>query len=75
MILLTRVESEKNMNRWYSISVQPTLLDPLAVIYAWGNRRTNYQRVRVLPVESQKAAAGIVEDLVARKVRRGYQVA
>ena len=27
MTLLVRVDPEKNANRWYSVSVQPTLLD------------------------------------------------
>ena len=34
--VLVRIEPEKKMDRWYSVTVQPTLLDPCAVICAWG---------------------------------------
>jgi predicted DNA-binding WGR domain protein len=44
MTLLARTEPEMNMDRWYSVRVQSTLLEPWAVICAWGNRRTRYQR-------------------------------
>jgi len=72
MALLVHIEPEINMDRWYSVRVQPTLLDPCAVICAWGNRRTRYMRVRLLPAESLKAAEEIAADIVAQKVRRGY---
>jgi predicted DNA-binding WGR domain protein len=74
MILLIRVEPELNMNRWYSVGVQPALLDPVAVICAWGNLRTNYLRTHVLPAESLTEAAKLADDIVARKIRRGYRV-
>lgn len=74
MILLIRVEPELNMNRWYSVGVQPTLLDPVAVICAWGNLRTNYLRTHVLPAEFLTEAAKLADDIVVRKIRRGYRV-
>ena len=74
MVFLTRVVPEKNMDRWYSVSVQPTLLDPWAVICAWGSRRTNYLRIRVLPAETREAALIKADDVVVRKVRRGYLI-
>ena len=71
---LIRIEPEKNMNRWYSVCVQPTLLDPVAVICAWGRRHTNYYRLRVLPADSQEAAEEMAAEVVVRKIRRGYSV-
>ncbi len=71
---MVRIEPEENMNRWYSVSVQPTLLDPWAVICAWGNRRTNYIRLRVLPAQSSTASTRLARDIVGRKLRRGYSV-
>ena len=71
---MVRIEPEENMNRWYSVSVQPTLLDPWAVICAWGSRRTSYMRLRVLPAESSEAATLLADNIVTRKVRRGYIV-
>jgi len=74
MALLVRKEPDHNMDRWYSIAVQPTLLDPWAVICAWGSRRTRYRRIRVLPVESPEAGKEIATDIIARKMRRGYSI-
>ena len=71
---MVRIDPEKNMNRWYSVAVQPTLLDPWAVICSWGNRRTSYQRVRVLPAESYDTAAATAKEIIARKTRRGYAI-
>ena len=74
MALLVRIEPELNMDRWYSVCVQRTLLDPVAVVCAWGNRRTNYLRTRVLPTESLEEARKVADDIVIRKVRRGYTI-
>lgn len=73
MALLVRIEPEMSMDRWYSVCVQPTLLDPVAVVCAWGNRRTNYLRTRVLPAASLEEATEIADDIVNRKIRRGYR--
>ena len=72
--MLTRIEPENNMDRWYFVGVQPTLFEPWTVICAWGNRRTRYARMRSLPVESLEAAEEIADVIVARKVRRGYVI-
>jgi predicted DNA-binding WGR domain protein len=74
LVLLVRIEPEKNLDRWYSVAVQPTLLDPWAVICAWGSRRTQYRRIRVMPVESLEAGKEIATDIIARKMRRGYSI-
>ena len=74
MSMLTRIEPENNMDRWYFVGIQPTLLEPWAVICAWGNRRTRYMRMRSLPAESLKVAEEIATDIVTRKVRRGYLI-
>ncbi len=74
MTLLIRTEPEKNVNRWYSVCVQPTLLDSVAVVCAWGRRHTRYQRVRLLPAESPAAAKEIAANIVVQKMRRGYSV-
>ncbi len=74
MTLLIRTEPEKNLNRWYSVCVQPTLLDFVAVVCAWGRRHTSYQRVRILPAESPEIAKEIAVSIVIQKTRRGCSV-
>ena len=60
------------MDRWYTVLVQPTLLDPIAVICAWGNRQTAWQQMRVLPATSLAEALALANKIVAQKQRRGY---
>ncbi len=72
MTLLVRIEPEKSVDRWYSIAVQPTLIDPWAVVCGWGNRRTSYQRVQVLPMESFEVAKEVADIIINKKIRRGY---
>ncbi len=61
------------MQRWYAVTVQPTMLDGCAVVCLWGSRRTNYQRQRVIPATSMTEAQGLAGKIVARKIGRGYR--
>ena len=36
MVILKRVEPEEKVDRWYMVTVQPTLLEPVAVVCAYG---------------------------------------
>ena len=74
LVLLTRTDPDKQMNRWYLVTIQPTLLDPIAVICAYGNRRNDWQRWRVFPMPNQAEAKRVAEKMIAGKVKRGYVV-
>ena len=74
MVVLKRVDPEESMNRFYTVTVQPTLLDPVAVVYAWGSRESSQQQVRVLPMASQVEAEALAEKMVRQKCKRGYVV-
>ena len=69
---LIRVDLERRMDRRYSVAVQPTLLDPLAVVCVWGSRRGSYQRARAYPVPTPDEAQKLAGKIVRAKVRRGY---
>ena len=71
---LKRVDPEENMDRWYMVFVQASLLDPVAVICAWGNRRNSYQQLRVLPAASWTEAHETAQDMVKKKLDRGYEI-
>jgi predicted DNA-binding WGR domain protein len=71
---LTRHDPDENMNRWYTVIVQPTLLDPVAIITAWGSRENDYQQVHIEPVESLQIAMETAEGIVQAKLRRGYHI-
>jgi len=71
---LKRVDPDNNMDRWYMVFVQASLLDPVAVICAWGNRRNSYQQLRVLPAASWEEALQAAQGIVKQKLGRGYEV-
>ena len=71
---LKRVDPEENMDRWYMVFVQASLLDPVAVICAWGNRRNSYQQLRVLPAASWEEALETAQHMVKQKLARGYEL-
>lgn len=69
---LVRVDLEKHMYRRYSIIIQPTLLDSVAVICIWGSRRSSYQRVQVHPATTREDAQKVAQKIVRAKIQRGY---
>lgn len=71
--LLRRIDPTAQIDRWYMVAVQPSLLDDIAIICAYGNRRNEWQQLYVLPAASQADALTQADAIVARKLRRGYQ--
>lgn len=69
---LSRIDPERRMDRRYSVAVQPTLLDPLAVVCVWGSRRGGYQRARAYPVLTVAEGQILANNILRTKVRRGY---
>ena len=69
---LIRVDSEENMNRWYLVFIQATLLEPIAVMCMWGSRDTAYQQTKVTPVATLQEAEILAEKIVKDKIKRGY---
>jgi len=73
MPFMNRVDPEEDMDRWYMVFVQATLLDSVAVVCAWGSRRTAYHQLRVRPASSTEEALTTAKKIVQQKVKRGYQ--
>jgi predicted DNA-binding WGR domain protein len=71
---LTRIDPEDHANRYYAVGVQPSLLDPVALIRSWGSRETDYCRLRVEPFEDWEAAREAADRLIRDKLRRGYRL-
>ena len=74
MVIMQRVDPDENIDRFYIVNVQASLLDSVAVVIQYGSRQTAYQMTRVLPVESTAAGEELAAAIVAGKVRRGYQI-
>ena len=74
MIVLHRIDPDRRAYRLYSVNVQPTLIDPWAVVCTWGSLECQYRRQRAIPCESQDAADRLVAQIVKRKLKRGYEL-
>lgn len=73
-VIMKRIDPEENMDRWYLVTVQATLFDPVAVITAWGGRATTYQQMRIFPAGSEEEALDLAARIVGQKLRRGYML-
>jgi len=74
MIILHRVDPSKCVYRWYTVDVQPTLIDPWPVICAWGSLRSNFQQQRSIPCGSREDAERLALQIVTRKLKKGYVI-
>lgn len=73
MIVLVHVDPEKHMDRWYAVTVQPTLFDRYAVVCLWGSRRTGYQRKKAISVDTLEQAQILAHKIVSQKTKKGYR--
>ena len=69
---LTHIDPKENMNRWYEVSVQPTLIDKVAVVRRWGSRETAMQQMMILPMGSIEEARQMAEEVITEKLKGGY---
>ncbi len=67
---MTRIDPDENANRWYAIGVQPSLLDPVAVICFWGSCETTFQQMQIEPFVDQEAAREAADRVIRSKVRQ-----
>lgn len=74
METLVKVEPEKHMYRWYSVGIQNTLVDGIAVIYGWGSLKSSFQQWRTVKMESMEEAERYVNTILAKKLRHGYRL-
>lgn len=72
METLIKIDPEKHMYRWYSVGIQNTLVDGIAIVYGWGSLKSAFQQWRTVPVTSQKEAEKIVSKIVNTKLKKGY---
>jgi predicted DNA-binding WGR domain protein len=70
-IYLQRIDPERNMARFYRITVTPTLFGEWALIREWG-RIGSPGTVRETWYDDEAAACRAGEQRVQQKLRRGY---
>ncbi len=66
-------DPEKNRNRFYLLSWQPTLDGNTALVCTWGRLGT-HGRSRMLCAADQPNTQDIVARIIRRRLQRGYQV-
>ena len=70
-ITLYKIESAKNMRRFYSVTIQPNLFGGHSLIRSWGRIGTTGQN-RIDLFDSEMAASSAYDRLLFTKVKRGY---
>lgn len=70
-VYLTRINSDRNMARYYRMSVQPTLFGEWAVVREWG-RIGQGGHVLTVPFSSEAEASDTLASIEHIKRRRGY---
>jgi predicted DNA-binding WGR domain protein len=68
---LRRIDSSRNMARFYILLLQPTLFGETSLVRNWGRIGTR-GREKVELFESTDVAAAALSALAARKLKRGY---
>jgi len=72
METLIKVDPGKHMYRWYSVGIQGTLVDGIAVIYGWGSLKSAFQQWRTVRVDTLGEGEKIFGRILAAKMRKGY---
>ena len=71
-IHLHRIDPDRNMYRFYGLTLQPTLFGGASVIRNWGRIGTQGQAM-VQTFDNVDEATGALKRLEATKRRRGYR--
>ena len=67
-----RIDANRNMARYYALSIEPTLFGEIAVVRIWG-RIGKSGGTRSVLFQSERDAAAYFLKLARRKRRRGYR--
>lgn len=70
-IHLLHIDARHNMQRFYTLSLQPTLFGNIALMRQWGRIGTKGQ-MKMQTFDGQSAAKAALKKLQAQKIRRGY---
>jgi predicted DNA-binding WGR domain protein len=70
-VYLERHDPQKNMARFYRVTVVPTLFGPWALIWEWG-RIGSPGTVREVWRDTEEQVLAELENLLKKKRKRGY---
>ena len=69
---IERTVAEKNMARFYALSIQPTLFGDVSLVRSWGRIGTRGQQMVQL-FSNEKLAVGMFLEVLNKKRKRGYK--
>lgn len=72
LVHLRRIDPSRRMWRFYSLTLQPTLLGGVDLVRRWGRLGTSGGSMRTDTFPDEASAQAALEKLAARKRRRGY---
>lgn len=73
-VYLTRIDHGRNMARFYTMKVQPTLFGECSLVREWGRiGQAGQTRTDLFPTEAEALTA--LHSLETVKMRRGYSFA
>jgi predicted DNA-binding WGR domain protein len=72
LIVLRRIEPQRNMRRFYALSLQPDLFGSVSVVKEWG-RIGQPGTVRHVFCADETAACAALALRMKRKIKRGYR--
>lgn len=71
-LYVERIEPEKNMARFYALTIWPTLFGEVSLVRSWGRIGTHGQK-KVHVFNEEKCAIGLFLELLREKRKRGYR--
>ncbi len=69
--ILRRLDASRNMDRFYELTLEPTLFGQWAVVRRWGRFQSEGQK-REVWFDAPSPAVAFMDRLHSQKVRRGY---
>ncbi|WP_082684789.1 WGR domain-containing protein [Aureimonas ureilytica] len=70
-LYIERRDADRNMARFYSLSIEPSLFGEICLVRRWGRIGT-HGRSMTHPCETEDAAVLLFLDLLRQKRQRGY---
>jgi predicted DNA-binding WGR domain protein len=72
LLVLERIDPDRNMARFYVLSIEPTLFEEVALVREWGRLGTQGRRRLDLYLDGVVAQEAL-ETWLERKTSRGYR--
>ena len=71
-LYIERIAPEKNLARFYALSVQPTLFGDISLVRTWGRIGTRGQQM-VHFFDDENLAVSLFLEVLRQKRKRGYR--